>query len=727
MQGPGRRPARPAQPAQPARPAAPVRPAQPAQQRTAGRPPPVPGASGSTPSTVPTPGLFAGVDRSSFPSTRGFLQELARQSNVAWVAGYLQPAPNVGQRRVPGPGQTSTRGWMEHLDDLRAEGFGIMALYVGEQSPSVIQSSLSSRPSKRKGDTDAAEAAADANRANLGKGAVIYLDIEMIGNPDLIDAETLAYASAFFSGLVVRGYCPGLYIPFQMARAVAATWPGLPVSVVNGTRSFPTPFTGGAQSTPQAIDPLQRELARVFVERPAIMRSRTHSSPRSFNPDRADNRLDFPIHWQYAIDRNVTIPVLSRGGDSGWDFNTSLVRDPSFPTAEPRLVLVPGSDRVLALGSLAPTRDAAGVRTEGDGRHGELWTPQAARPAATTIPADTGSGDRIHPWSRPSVAEPVATSTTVSVISTDARPAEISWAVAQDTRWTRAPTLAGANAPAVRALSGVRLLRFGAELLWFGIGRDGQDEGRVLASRRVTATDWEPVAGIGGTDFRIHPTSDLACGQRNGDVVDVFVLDVDGRLHTLWRSRVDHTFPDQNSRQIGGTRVALHPQTSITIVESRVSIDVFVVGMDGLLYTTGWSDRHDWTDLRTIGSGTFRPLTPASVAAIVRGDPVHSTDVFIVDISCRLATTWRPSGGDWTAGNTQNIGGTQLYPHPATDIVAVSTAVDRIAVTVVAHNGGPVRTTWGATTTRGPPNWSDLTPVNLPAFVSPPAPSTTTP
>jgi hypothetical protein len=204
------------------------------------------------------------------------------------------------------------------------------------------------------------------------------------------------------------------------------------------------------------------------------------------------------------------------------------------------------------------------------------------------------------------------------------------------------------------------------------------------------------MVGIGGPDFRVHPTSGLACGQRNGDVVDVFVLDPDGRLHTLWRSRTDSAFPDRNSRQIGGNQVALHPQTSITVIESRNTIDVFVVGMDGLLYTTEWSNRRDWTNFRAIGSDTFRPLTPASVTAIIRGDPPQTTDVFIVDTSGRLATTWRPSGEVWTASNTRNIGGTQLHPHPITDIVAVSLAADRIAVTVVAHNGAPVRTTWGA-------------------------------
>lgn len=615
---------------------------------------------------------------------------------------------------------------MEHLLDLRAEGFGVMAVYVGEQSPSADKRVRTHRPNKRKGDTDAAEAVADANSAHLGEGAVIYLDIEKIANPDEIEDETLAYASAFFSGLVSRGYCPGLYIPFQMARAVADKWPGLSVWVVNATRAFPEkPFTGEATSAPHALDPLQREQARVFVYRPAIASSRTHSSQKS--SDRAENRLDFPLHWQYAIGRErITIPVLTNGGDPNWDFNTSLVRDPSFPTAEPRLSLVPGSDRVLALGSLAPTRDTAGARTEGDGRRGELWTPQAALPTATTVPADTGNGDRIHPWSRPSVAEPVGGLTTIAVITTDNRPAEISWTVAQDTRWTRAATVAGPDAPTVRPLTGVRLLRFGAELLWFGIGHDGQAKGRVLASRRGTSA-WESVAAIGGSDFRTHPTSGLACGQRNSEVVDVFVLNGDGRLHTFWRSQKDGVFRDESNRQIGGTQVVLHPQTSITVVESANSIDVFVVGMDGLLYTTGWTDRRDWTDLRPIGSSTFRPLALASVAAIVRGNPVESTDVFIVDVSGRLATTWRPKGGVWTAEHTENIGGTQMYPHPVTDIVAVSTAVDRIEVTVVAHTGAPLRATWAAPKRGAQAVWSDFTPVNLPVFVSPAAPPTATP
>jgi hypothetical protein len=695
------------------------------QQHSRGRTLPKVSAPDSKPSTVPTPGLYAGVDRYSFPATPDFLRELARQSNVAWFGAYLQPGPNVGQKGAPAPGHTSTRGWMEHLNDLRDEGFGVMAVYVGEQSPSAIQGRMSKKPSKRKGDTDAAEAAADANSAHLGKGAVIYLDIEMINDADAIDADTLDYASAFFAGLAARGYCPGLYIPFQMARAVAGRWPGLPVWVVNGTRPLRSPLRGDTKTTPAAVDPLGRELARVFIERPAISLSRTHRKARAAHPDRADNRLDFPVHWQHTLndpDRPVTIPVLEQGSVSGWDFNSSLVRDPSFPAAEPRLTLVPGTERVLALGSLAPARDASGARTDGPGRYGDLWTSQAAAPSPTTIPPDAGRGERLHPWSRPSAAEPVGGATSVAVLNTANLPAEIGWTLTQATRWTRAAELRGSNAPAIRALPGPRLLRFGAELLWFGIGSEGQNDGRVLASRRLASGDWEAAAPIGAAQFRTHPTSALACAQRNGEMVDVFVLNAEGRLHTFWRGRREPRFADDHSRQIGGTQVALHPQTSITAVESRDSIDVFVVGMDGLVYTTRWRDGADWTDLRAIGAPTFRPLSPASVTAVVRGNAPESTDVFIVDGSGRLATTWRGIGQDWQPANTSYIGGTQTYPHPLTDIVASSIASDRIAVTVVAHNGALVRTTWGAKVSGGVPDWSELTVVDLPAFVAPPAP-----
>lgn len=669
---------------------------------------------------MPTPGLFAGVDRSTFPSTPGFVRELARQSDVAWVAGYLQPAPNVGQRWVAtSGGRVSTRGWMERLPDVRAEGLAVLMVYVGEQSPTVQQTRLSAQPSRRKGFADAQEAADGADRAQLGRGAAIYLDIEMVADPAVIEQQMLDYASAFFAGVTARGYGPGLYIPFQMARAVAALWPGLPVWVVNGTRGFPSPVTGDTAATPTARDPLGRELVRVRVHRPAIALSRTHSRPSSSSPDQAENRLDFPVHWQYALDRAVTIPVLPRGGDLGWDFNTSLVRDPSFPSAEPRLVVAPGREQVLALGSLPPARDAAGARTDGDGRHGDLWAPQATPPTPATVPAASGQGERLHPWSRPSVASPAGQVATVAVVTTDQRPGELTWTLTQAPRWTRARPLAGANAPAVRPLSGVRLLRFGAELLWFGIGAEGADDGRLLTTHRTAQGSWEPVAGVGPADFRTLPTSGLACGQRNDDVVDVFVLDSQARLHTMWRSRADAAFPEQNGRTIGGTEVALHPQTSITVVETRRTVEVFVLGMDGRLYTTMWTDRRDWSDLAAVGPPTFRPLTPSSVAVITRGDPARSTDVFVVDGSGRLATAWRPADGAWVPANSRHVGGTGTFPHPLTDIAAVSVTEDRISVTVVAHDGTPVRTVWAPAAPGAQPDWTDFAPVALPRFVAP--------
>jgi hypothetical protein len=663
------------------------------------------------------------------------------------LGGYLQPAPNAGQLPVI-PTRTgqliSTRHWIENFVNVRDEGLGVLAVYVGEQSPSVIITQpgqrLSHVPSAAKGSQDAAQAAADADSGQLGRGAVIYLDIE---NSAQIEPELLAYATAFFEGLTPRGYRPGLYTPFQMARALANRWPGIAVWVVNGTYSHRRPITGDAEADPHPIDPLQREQARVFIERPQIADARRFSTG-THPDDRPDNRVQFPLLWQYALDRPVTIPVLPltraqagraprRPGDTGWDFNTSLVRDPSFPAAEPRLAQVPRRADVLALGSVPPPRDDQGAPTDRPGhggRGGDLWTNQQAPPTPATIPDDAGAaGQRLHPWARPSVAAPLNNASTIAVLTTDQLPAVIEWDMTRRTRWTGAQPIA-ANAPPVRPLSSVVLERFGADLLWFGIGRDRPNDGRILSSQH-DRQGWTPITAVGDANFRVHPLSTLASGQRGQFleiVVDVFVLDQNTQLRQLWRRLVDPILPAGNNRVIGGTRVALHPQTGIAVAESQArgpvglvsTIDLFVIGMDGRVYVTSWSDGQDWTDFTAIGGNAFRPLFPTGITAIARGTPLQSTHVFIVDTSGHLATTWRMAGARWDPVTTSQIGGTTVNPHPVTDIAAVGTADDRILVTVTADNGSVVQTSFGPPRAGAPPVWSDFAPVNLPAFVHPP-------
>jgi hypothetical protein len=594
---------------------------------------------------------------------------------------------------------------MDHTADVVSEGLGIAPIYLGEQSANVNQQGLSRNPSRANGQRDGRDAAALATAALIPQGAVVYLDVE---KADQVEQALLDYFDAWCETLVAAGYRPGLYTPFQMAKRFADRWHGLALWVVNGTHRF-TPWRVEPNAALQAIDPLGRVRVEVHLLRPPIASSRRYRRANANDPDNANTRAEFPLIWQHTLDSPAAPPVMAGNLPQGWDYDGSVMRDPAFPQGEPRLFGLPGGG-ALALGSMPPARTAAGEPTSP--RFGELWTELAAPPTAANIPADAAaaSEELLHPWARGDAAEDPDGGVAIAVQLADGRPGIIAHAPPAVRRWTRARVLQ-ASANAVRPLSGVRIARRGDMLHWFAIGLDGERERRVLTARRPTGAAWEPIEEMGPPAFRVSRLSALAVTERGGDQVDAFVLGEDGRLHDLWWARWE-PWPPVEGTQIGGTGTAIHPQTPIAAVATKDEIDVFAIAADGRLVTTHWDTQAGWSTLAPI-AGTARPQVLGGLAAAIRGNR-DSVDVFFVGADGRLTTAWNFQGAGWQAGNVRTIGGDQTAPLVITDVVAHSPAADRIDVTVVAHDGQPMRTTWTQQA-----DWTPLAAVNLPAFVLP--------
>lgn len=700
-----RPPSRPAAPATPARTPRPARPRRPRLR------PPAPANPG--PSTVPTPSLFAGVDCEKFPgSPPGFLRELVRHSNVDWMAMYLQPTPSAGLGPLVHGHHTRDRGWMDKVETLRDEGLGVLPVYVGEQSPTVSQGRLSKHPSAAHGRRDAADAAALLQRAGFEAGSVVYLDIERAGNAEAIEPEVFEYMEEFCRGVTRQGFRPGLYTPFQMARALVARWPSLYAWVVNVSWTVP-PLRGLLGSPSETVDPLGRRRAEVIIARPPIARSRRFRQPHPNEPDRDDNRYDFPPLWQYRIEHQSPIPVLPRQGQSQpgpvpWDFSASIVRDPSLPVCEPRLAVATGRADVLALGSLAPPRSSTGDPVPG-GRTGELWTSLPAAPDPAHLPPECGSGVRLHPWSRPSAVAEVGGGIAVATLLEDRTPAVFAVSGETSGRWTRAKSLGVQIPPRLRPRSGVHLARLGDRLFLAGIS----EAGAVLVGRRSAQGLWEEAMAFCERSFRAHPLSELALVGRGADVIDLFAIGADGLLYNLYWARWDQ-WPGEKMEQIGGTRVQLRPDSPIAVAVARRALDVFVFGQDGMLYVTSWWQDGSWTPLLRLGDRDFRPSPLARPAAVVRGDEA-STDLFVVDSRGELATLWRPGGQRvWPIANVRRIGGSKQFPHQLTDLAVHSPDRSAIEVTLIGHDGRPLKTQWSTNQ-----DWTDFAPVNLPAFAAP--------
>ena len=66
--------------------------------------------------------MYLGFDRSGYPGD-AIMQSLKASTNMTFVAVYLAPAPSHGDP-----------AWMAHVPDLKAAGWGLLPVYVGQQT-----------------------------------------------------------------------------------------------------------------------------------------------------------------------------------------------------------------------------------------------------------------------------------------------------------------------------------------------------------------------------------------------------------------------------------------------------------------------------------------------------------------------------------------------------------------------------------------------------------------
>jgi hypothetical protein len=127
-------------------------------------------------------------------------------------------------------------------------------------------------------------------------------------------------------------------------------------------------------------------------------------------------------------------------------------------------------------------------------------------------------------------------------------------------------------------------------------------------------------------------------------------------------------------------------------------LDLFLIGYDGVVYTSWWNRQGGWSGLdgwRSIGG--FFPVG-AQVAALARMR--DHLDLFVTGNDGRVYTEWWHAGGDWSGlnNNWAPIGG--FFPIGA-PIAAVSRFRDQLDLFVIG-NDGVVYTEWW---TQGAP-WS---------------------
>ena len=167
-------------------------------------------------------GKYVGFDTHTYPGT-GVMRKWKQTpgSPYSWV-GYYLPSPCHADR-----------SWTGKRDTLIAMGWGLAAVYVGQQTwgktPRSLSSSQLAALRKRtkcstdlmnasEGILDADDATATARTEGFPPGAIVFLDLERV---EAIPAPMRAYYTAWVERMLSNGrYEPGIYAHEHNAASI---------------------------------------------------------------------------------------------------------------------------------------------------------------------------------------------------------------------------------------------------------------------------------------------------------------------------------------------------------------------------------------------------------------------------------------------------------------------------------------------------------------------------
>jgi hypothetical protein len=180
---------------------------------------------------------------------------------------------------------------------------------------------------------------------------------------------------------------------------------------------------------------------------------------------------------------------------------------------------------------------------------------------------------------------------------------------------------------------------------WWTAGRDWSGRG-----------GWDNIGGL----FPIG--APIAAVARNPEQLDLFVAGGDGCVYTSWWSADRDWSGRRGWRNIGGLFPIGAPISAVS--RNPDQLDVFIVGGDGCVYTSWWTAGRDWSGLqgwRNIG-GVFPIGGP--VAAVSRN--ADQLDLFVIGNNGIVYTSWWTAGSDWSGlQGWRSVGGVFPIPIPS--------------------------------------------------------------
>jgi hypothetical protein len=160
-------------------------------------------------------GSAPGFDKRDFPGLDA-MDVWMRESPYVWVGYYLTSPCFAGT------------AWNGQRAALEQQGWGLAAIYVGQQVPGVTPTAAAGRPaapdcgkfplSSSQGDADGANAVSISTADGFPVGSTIFLDVE---RADPMPPVMLDYVRGWTASVLARGYIAGIYAHKLNAEALA--------------------------------------------------------------------------------------------------------------------------------------------------------------------------------------------------------------------------------------------------------------------------------------------------------------------------------------------------------------------------------------------------------------------------------------------------------------------------------------------------------------------------
>jgi hypothetical protein len=239
----------------------------------------------------------------------------------------------------------------------------------------------------------------------------------------------------------------------------------------------------------------------------------------------------------------------------------------------------------------------------------------------------------------------------------------------------------------------------------FVIGHNGG----IYTSGQNNGGGWENWHSVGNPSagHNVPINSTVSAVARNSDRIDIFVVGHNGGIYTSGQNNGGgwenwHPVGDPGAGQTVPIRSTVWP-----VARNSNQIDIFVIGHNGGIYTSGQNNGGGWENWHSVGNPSAGHNVPinSTVSAVARNS--DRIDIFVVGHNGGIYTSGQNNGGGWENWHpVGDPGAGQTVPIRST-VWPVARNSNQIDIFVVGNDGGIYSAWWNPNS-----NWANWFPIS---------------